>query len=819
MVNATVDISQTCFHCGENCDGAPVTRHEKSFCCNGCLAVYEILDDNNLCTYYDLDQSPGIRLADSNQRKRFDYLDDPEVISQLSHFSSGHQLGITFYIPNIHCSSCIWLLENFSRLRPGVLSSEVNFLKRELTLLIHSGECSIRSVAETLTDIGYEPEITLNDASGSAANSVAGHRNRKLWTRLAVAGFAFGNIMLLSFPDYLNSSESSLGTEFRLLFGVLNIALSVPVLVYSSTDYLKSAWAAIRQKGVNLDVPISLGIIALYSRSLYEIISGTGPGYLDSFTGLIFFLLIGKIIQQKSFDRLTFDRDYKSYLPLAVNVISGPDDTQGYSVSLNKLKQGMICRLRSDEIVPADALVLNEDTFADYSFITGESEPVHIPVGETIFAGARITGTGAMLQIQEEVRNSYLTRLWNHESFKKDSHDKTLGSFADRISPWFTGGVITIAFISAFYWWQASPEMALSVFTAVLIIACPCALALSTPFTMGSVLNILSLNGLFLKNSTLPEKFAETNHIVFDKTGTLTTNEQSAISEHLNSTGKSELQLIRSACNNSLHPLSRMISAYLPVTDNITAAGFREYPGRGILAVFPTKVIRAGSAAFFEDEGVSIGNTLPDKHGSRVHFAVNTQYAGYIDIRAGIRQDIHDMIRKLSTSFKLSLLSGDKIDASAPFRSVFPADSPIVFEQKPEQKLAYIESLQQKGDTVCMIGDGLNDAGALRQSDFGIALSDDISSFSPACDAIIEGNRLYKLHQFIDFSRDSVQIIKASFALSLIYNLTGLAFAVTGQLSPLVAAILMPLSSVSIMVFTFLSSRYMAKERGLDIWK
>lgn len=819
MGNPTVDIAQSCFHCGEHCNEAPIIRHEKSFCCNGCLAVYEILDENNLCTYYDLEQNPGIRLENTHRRKRFDYLDDAEVISQLVHFNSGRQQGITFYIPNIHCSSCIWLLENFSRLRSGVLRSEVNFLKRELTLLINTGECSIRAAAETLTDIGYEPEITLNDASGDNAEKTEGHRNRKLWTRLAVAGFAFGNIMLLSFPDYLNTSESSLGTEFRLLFGVLNIALSLPVLVYSSTDYLKSAWAAIRQKGVNLDVPISLGIIALYSRSLYEIISGTGPGYLDSFTGLIFFLLIGKIVQQKTFDRLTFDRDYKSYLPLAIHVISEPNDTEGYSVSLNKLKPGMICRLRADEIVPADALVLNEDTFADYSFITGESEPVHIPVGETIFAGARITGTGAVLQIQEEVRNSYLTRLWNHESFSKESHDKTLSGFADRISPWFTGGVISIAFGSAFYWWPASPEMALSVFTAVLIIACPCALALSTPFTMGSVLNILSLNGLFLKNSTLPEKFAETNHIVFDKTGTLTTNEQSAINGHLNSTGQAEQQLIRSACSNSMHPLSRMITAYLPVTDNITAAGFREYAGRGILAVFPTKVIRAGSVAFLEDEGISIENTLPNHDGSRVHLAVNTQYAGYIDIRAGIRRDISSMIRSLSHSFKLSLLSGDKNEASAPFRSVFPSDSPIVFEQKPEQKLAYIESLQLKGDTVCMIGDGLNDAGALRQSDFGIALSDDISSFSPACDAILEGTRLHKLHQFIDFSRDSVQIIKASFALSLIYNLTGLAFAVTGQLSPLVAAILMPLSSVSIMVFTFLSSRYMAKKRGLDIWK
>ncbi|HBX66490.1 MAG TPA: hypothetical protein DEG32_10165, partial [Balneolaceae bacterium] len=388
---------------------------------------------------------------------------DEEVIRRIVDFQNAEQLSITLYIPNIHCTSCVWLLENLQKLDSGVLQTNVNFLKRELSLLIDTGETSLRDVVEQLTTIGYEPEIRLDKLDTKSSKS---HQNRALWMKLAVAGFAFGNIMLFSFPDYLDVGNSGLGGQFHIFFGALNIILALPVLIYSSSDYLKSAFAALSQNGVNLDVPISIGIVALFSRSVYEIVTGTGTGYMDSFTGLIFFLLIGKLVQQKTFNRLSFDRDYKSYLPIAVNTF----DAYGIekSVSLDRLAPGMEIHLRNQELVPCDSILLSEKAFVDYSFITGESEPVEVLQGELVYAGAKLNGTSAQLRTEQEVENSYLTKLWNHEAFKNTDKELKLSSFADRISPYFTVGVLGISAFAGMYWLQAAGiEMALSVFTAV----------------------------------------------------------------------------------------------------------------------------------------------------------------------------------------------------------------------------------------------------------------------------------------------------------------------------------------------------------------
>ncbi|MCW9707283.1 heavy metal translocating P-type ATPase [Fodinibius salsisoli] len=806
--------SVVCYHCGNDCNGEVVHLHDKPFCCSGCKMVFQILDDNELNTYYSLEDQPGISFKTSGSASKFDYLNDPQVRDRLVDFKNDTFVSVSFYIPNIHCTSCIWLLENLFKLDSGIIKSSVNFLKRELSISYEEDKTSLRSIVKLLASIGYEPELRLEKLDAQAPS----HTNRKLWLKLGVAGFAFGNIMLFSFPEYLSGSSLNTQGSFYLFFGILNIILAIPVLLYSSSDYLKSAWAAVRQGNINLDVPISIGILSLFTRSVYEITAGIGAGYMDSLTGLVFFLLIGRLVQQKTYERLSFDRDYKSYLPISVTSLDENDEE--HSKSIDQLKEGTRIVIRNNELVPADSVLLSEHTFVDYSFITGESEPVEVQEGETVYAGGKLVGAATEMRTVKEVSNSYLTKLWNDSAFDESSEKLTVSSLADRISPHFTLGVLAIAINAGILWWTVSTEMALTVFTAVLIIACPCALALSTPFTLGSALNIFARNGFFIKGIDVIERLANTTAIVFDKTGTLTKADHADVSFQGEALSDYERGLIQSVCKQSVHPLSRKIADHVNSSSPRKVENYEEKVNKGISATVDGKQLLIGStdfiSAYCENEPMQRSTSKGDF--SVVHIAIDGHWKGWFEVANHYRTGIKKLLDSFRNRFSTFLLSGDNDAQKNQFTDYFNEPS-LRFNQTPQQKLNFIKELQENNQRVVMIGDGLNDAGALKQSDFGIALTDNVSSFTPACDAIIDGSKLQRMDTFINFSQVSITIIKLSFGLSLIYNIVGLGFAVSGQLSPLVAAILMPLSSISIMIFTTCSTHYAAKKMGLQIWK
>lgn len=302
MISSVKPSSQIiCFHCGNECKDDLISFDDKHFCCSGCKTVYQILDKSNLCTYYILEASPGLS-PNLNFGNRFDYLDDPQTISKLIDFRDDNITSITFYIPQMHCSSCIWLLENLFKLNNSIKNSRVDFLKKKLNVHFNHNEITLKKIVLLITSLGYEPQILLE----SFEEKPEPHLNKKLYYKIGIAGFCFGNVMLLSFPEYLSIDLSEV--FFRKLFGYLNLILALPVFLYSASGYFISAVQGLRKKIINLDVPISLGILALFIRSSYEVLSFTGAGYFDSLTGLVFFLLIGKFLQEKTYDTLNFDR-------------------------------------------------------------------------------------------------------------------------------------------------------------------------------------------------------------------------------------------------------------------------------------------------------------------------------------------------------------------------------------------------------------------------------------------------------------------------------------------------------------------------------
>jgi len=787
-----------CYHCGDICKDNSIAINEKVFCCNGCKTVYELLDANDLCNYYNIDDKPGITKNYSAVRN-YDFLDDQELKSKLIDFTDGKITTITFYIPQMHCSSCIWLLENLYKLNPGVVQSQVNFLQKKLSVKYKEELISIKELVQLLDALGYEPNLNLNQESETKLKS----ENKKLYLRLGVAGFAFGNIMLLSFPEYLSTSDPE---NLKGIFAYLNMILSLPVLLYSSREYFDSAYKGLKKKIVNIDVPISLGIIVLFLRSFIEVVLDLGPGYFDSLTGLVFFLLIGKTFQNKTYEALNFERNYKSYFPIAITVRREGKET---TIPVSKLEIGERIIIRNSEIIPADSILIKGEANIDYSFVTGESTLTKVNNGEVIYAGGRHIGSIIETEIIKEVSQSYLTQLWNNSVFTKQNESKTT-TLANAVSKYFTFVILAIGFVAFLYWLPISVATGLNALTAVLIVACPCALALSTPFTLGNTLRIFGRNKFYIKNVTVIETLAKLTDIVFDKTGTITDSAKKDVSFTGNDLNDYEKSLVKSCVKSSTHPLSRSIYEYFDtMIEEFTLESFEEIPGKGIKSLIEGNEIKIGSSNFVKDYDEESSDS------TAVYISINNKVLGSFQIKNVYRSGLKEVVESLSSKYKFSVISGDKSSEEANLKKIFGTNTPIYFNQSPQEKLDYINALQKENKTVLMVGDGLNDAGALKQSDAGISISENINNFSPACDGILEADSFTKLKDFINFSAVSKNIIIVSFIISFLYNVVGIYFAVTGNLSPLFAAILMPLSSITVVVFTTAATNLFAKSKRL----
>ncbi len=787
----------TCYHCGLDCGKSPVQFNDKCFCCNGCKTVYEILNQNELSCYYDLEQTPGT--IPKEIKGKFDYLDNEEIITKLLEFSDGTTSVAEFFIPSIHCSACIWVLENLDKLNPAVVKSMVNFPNKTVRITFKSQQTSLKDIVELLTSIAYEPYISLEDADKSAKKV-----DKTLLYQLGVAAFGFGNIMLLAFPEYFETQEYWLD-QFKQLFRWMMLILSIPVVIYSAKDYFITAFKGIRKGILSVDVPIAIGIIVLFLRSSYEVIADIGPGYFDSLTGLIFFLLIGKYFQQRTYNYLSFERDYRSYFPIGVTkIVAGKEE----SIPVQEVKKGDRLLIRNEELIPVDAVIIHGEGMLDYSFVTGESEPVFKENGEKVFAGGKQTGGAIEIDVINEISESYLTELWSNDIFNKDNAEKDIKSMTDAISKYFTITIISIALIAGLYWAFTDFGIAAEVVTAVLIIACPCALALSAPFAMGNMLRIFGYRKFYLKNDSIIEKINRINHIVFDKTGTITTNETNLLSYVGIELSSSEEAAIKTIIRSSNHPLSRALNDHIKAQASLDSIdNYQEIAGRGISGQINGLQIVIGSAQH-------VGAKNKGNLDTRIYIKINDSVKGYYKSKNVYRKDIEKVFSLLSDNYTLSIISGDNDGERAYLEGIVPANTTILFDQKPQNKLDYIKSLQDVGKSVMMVGDGLNDAGALAQSNVGIAISEDVNVFSPACDAIMEAKLFNKLPEFLTLSQQTISIIKWGFVLSFLYNIVGMYFAVTAQLTPLVAAILMPLSSISIVIYVTVMTNIKARKIG-----
>jgi len=786
---------QNCFHCGlDIVKEEEIIFDEKKFCCNGCKTVYEIFSLNDMSCYYDFEKSPGATPLDI--KGKYDFLDNEGIVSKLLEFQEDKTAIVLLSIPHIHCSSCIWILENLQRLQKGISTSQVNFPEKKVRITYNPEEVSLKSIVHLLSSIGYEPYISLENYE-TGKNNV----DRSLTYKLGLAFFCFGNIMLLSFPEYFEVKEYWLD-NYRPFFRWLIFALSLPSFLYSASGYYVSAYKSIKSGMLNIDIPIALGIVIFFIRSTFDIIMDYGSGFFDSLTGLIFFMLLGKMFQIKTYSFLSFERDFKSYFPIAITRINA--DTSEESVPIYDIEKGNRLLIRNQELIPVDGILISEKAEIDYSFVTGEAIPITKKSGDKVFAGGKQMGKVIEMEVLHSVSQSYLTQLWSNDVFQKNVEQKHK-SITDTISRYFTPILLIIAFAGFGYWIFIDANIAFNVFTAVLIVACPCALALTAPFTMGNILRILGKKKFYLKNALVIEQLAKVDTIVFDKTGTITTNKKSNISYEGNELSAENLMIVKNVLRASNHPLSRMLYEFLPEGKRYKINNFEEITGKGIQADVEGNQVQIGSGAF-------VGNSEESNiQQTSVHVKINEVYCGKYIFNNQYREGLAELFEKLSQNYHIKVLSGDNEGEQATLESILPKGTELVFNQKPEQKLEFIKKLQQEGKNVMMVGDGLNDAGALAQSNIGISISENVNVFSPACDAILDAGEFKKLDYFLKLSQKAITTIKMSFALSLLYNVVGLSFAITGNLLPLVAAIIMPLSTVTIVSFVTIMSNLFAR--------
>lgn len=798
-----------CVHCGESCNGT-INDNDQVFCCEGCKQVYRILQETDACNPSMMKNLDGIQPKGKFKSDKWDFLDEPAIARQLISFSDPKQVHILVPIPNIHCSSCIWLIEHLGRINKGVMSASVDFEKKEALIVYDPSMLKLSNIAALLDYVGYPPSFSHASADKEKPSS----NNRQTLVRIGVAGFCFSNIMMLSFPDYL-ATEGIDETLLSKTFSHISLLLSVPVLLHAAAPFFVQAWKGLRQQFLNIDAPIALAILITFARSVYEILGNTGTGYLDSMSGIVFFMLVGRWFQERTQKSISFDRDYRSYFPMGALVLN--NGIKKYK-SIEKIIKGDLLLIRNQELIPADAMLQQGVANIDYSFVTGEKDPVTIKAGEMIFAGGKQLGTAIEIEVTKPVAASHLTRLWNNDAFHHTKNKEA--SFIHPWSNYFSIALFSIAIISGIYWQVTNPANTWKAITSILIVACPCSLLLSATFTFGNLMRIFGKRGFFLKNANVIERIAEADVVVFDKTGTLTASSAAADRHSIQYEGKlisfMEAKMIKSVVMQSNHPLSRSLSEWND-WDNIAeepqVMAYEELPGQGIAAACEGQQIRLGKASFVcENKWFS---EVLSEEGSTIHLSINGLYKGKFRIAKDYRKGVFDMMRSLMHAGKqVHIISGDNAHEEQFLQTQLGKAATMLFNQTPEDKLRYINSLQKQGKKLIMVGDGLNDAGALQQSNAGIAVTDNSNYFTPACDAILEGKNMAQLHQLIRITSTGKKIVAASFGLSIAYNAAGMYFATQALLSPMIAAILMPASTISIILLAYLSTRITSKSIG-----
>lgn len=774
-----------CLHCGTE-TSHPIVQEGKPFCCQGCSQVYHFLKNHQLLNYYEVDENTPQKV-DSNDFQSFELLKQQAFCQAYISYQDDKNITFSWHLPAIHCRACVWLLEKLPEIEEGLYSCKVDLMRKSVQISLDPQTTNLYQIAQSLKAIGYSPDLKTNSTQLQSES-----HSKDEWLQIGVAGFCFGNVMLFSFPEYLGGKD--LGEGFETLFRTLNLILSLPVLLYCAKNILVSGLKATRFNSFGVDTPISLGIVTLFAYSCYEVFNQSGSGYFDSLCGLVFFLLLGRSFQRKNFQNLVFEKDEHRFFPLSVQALENDIHKE---IPLNELQPNQMYKIKHGAMIPTDSKLIKGDAALDYRLVTGESDLKIPEPGSTIYAGGLQQKGELTLKAIKKVSDSSLAKLWENAS---DLKAPKFEAFLDKTGRVFTIVIISLALLTLYLWKEHSIGKGIELACAVLIIACPCALALSAPLSLGAALRQFSKRGCYIRSAQIIEVMSQCDSIIFDKTGTLTKIDNSEGT--FKNCDQKVHEMARSLAKHSNHPVSCSIyqtgtAADLPVTK------FQSFTNCGIEGWIEERYIKIGKGSWAIPEDASMKDATV--------IVIDGKLADVFEKRVVWRQEILNKIPGILPQKNLYLLSGDHNQDKATLQSHF-AEENMHFEQTPQDKANFVKSLQQKGHVVAMIGDGINDALALRAADIGITIPIGSGQFTPSSDIIIPENHFIDLSKYLSYSRKSLQVIMIGVTVSLFYNCLGISAAMSGWVSPLFSAILMPISSLTVVSLSIGLTSYFSQQ-------
>lgn len=817
-----VDAPVPCRHCGLPVPAGLVDpAATDQFCCSGCRTVHEVLHSHGLERFYDVaratGEAPG-RAAGSG--RRYDEFDDPAFLALYSR-DAGEDGGglrrIDLYLEGVHCAACVWLVEKVPLAIDGVVEARLDLKRAQATVVWNPAEATLSSVARFVDSLGY----AVHPYRGVDVRERRRAEDRALLLRMGLAGAVAGNVMLLAVALYAGFF-SGMERQYEIFFRWLSLLESLPVLLYSAWPFFRGAWGALRAKSLHMDLPISIGLLAGFASGAVNTVRASGEIYFDSLTMLVLLLLAGRWLERRR-QREAADAAellYSLSPSTARRVETGEDGAERVrEVPVEALVAGDLVDVRAGDALPADGVVASGDSELDRSLLTGESRPESVGPGDEAEAGAVNLTRSIRLRVVvagEDTRVGRLMKVVEDAARRK----APVVRLADRVAGWFVGAVLALALATLVWWWHVDPGAAVEHAVALLIVSCPCALGLATPLAVSVAVGRAARAGILVRGGDALEGLARPGVLWLDKTGTLT--EGRVALERFE--GPADLLMRAAALEaQSQHPLARAI---------VQAARDREFEVGALAVVDAVQTLGGGIRGRVDGRELLIGSPehVRERLGGSlgeweqrldellaealtpVVLAEDGRVKGLAGLGDRMRADAPQALRDLEArGWTLGILSGDHpaiVARAAERLGLDPARCHGGL--KPEEKLAIVEADATRGPVV-MVGDGVNDAAALSAATVGVGVHGGAEASLAAADVFLTRPGLAAVARLVEGARRTVGVIRRNLAFSLAYNLVGASLAIAGWIHPLLAAVLMPLSSITVVTVSFRSRTFDAE--------
>jgi Cu2+-exporting ATPase len=793
-----------CAHCGLTVPRSRTTQHP-AFCCDGCSAAYHIIESAGLGSYYGFREQNDVTMRPVTPTAHsYAELDEPTFAELYATVVAEDLVQVELYVEGVHCAACVWLLERLPRLVQGVAEARLEFGSSMLRVVRDPKVVRLSEVAQALASLGYR----VHPRPAARSHEQRQREDRALLVRIAVAGAAFGNAMLFAFALY-SGTFSDMDAEHIALFRWASFAVATPAIMFSATTFIRGAWGALRTRTPHMDLPVSIGIASGYLWGAVNTVRGSGEVYFDSITAVIFLLLVGRWLQRRE-QRAAGDAAelLGALAPSTARLVDGETVRE---VPAAILCTGALVEIRAGDHIPADGVVLEGRSCVDTSLLTGESRPSRVAAGDRVHAGCVNVEAPLRMRVELAGEATRVGRLMKSVAEAAQRRAPTV-RLADRIAGWFVLAVLGAALITLGMWLRWDPDHALEHMIALLVVTCPCALGMATPLAVSAALGRAARRGILVKGGDALEKLARPALVVFDKTGTLTEGKLRLVAWE----GDASVQpLVAAVEASSAHPVARALCDALGAPDRSAPVSVAQTTGGGIEARHGGRALVVGSPSFVGSR-VTVpawASAAVERHALEGRTPVVVALAGEVVAVAALgdplRSDARDGLERLRAwGYRLAVLSGDHPLAVAALVKELGVD---LVEARggssPEDKLAFVERARRSGPVV-MVGDGLNDAAALSAATVGIAVHGGAEASLAAADAFTTRAGIAPVLELFVGARRTFTVIRRGIAFSLLYNVVGFTLAVAGLLGPLAAAILMPLSSLTVVTNAYRSRTF-----------